>query len=131
MVRPIHPFVLWKDRYGHYQQQQQHPTLNATMKFALACTALTLATSTAFVPLSLQATTMSAAASRTTTSMSAVSEATSLYTFAKSEKIFAEAQTVRRVSHFTTASAYGMKCAVIIFCRLISLTNTYCTVLCN
>jgi hypothetical protein len=45
------------------------------------------------VPLSLQVTMPAATAS--TTSMTAVSEATSLYTFAKSEKIFAEALTVR------------------------------------
>jgi hypothetical protein len=61
------------------------------MKFALACTALTLATSTAFVP--LQAT-MPNSRSSSTLMHATVSEATSLYTFTKSEQIFAEAQTV-------------------------------------
>jgi hypothetical protein len=59
---------------------------DSTMKFTLAVTALTAATSAAFMPRSMSA-------RGNSLHMSAVEEAT--YTFAKSEEIFAEAQEVR------------------------------------
>jgi hypothetical protein len=58
---------------------------DSTMKFTLAVTALTAATSAAFMPRSMSA-------RGNSLHMSAVEQAT--YTFAKSEEIFAEAQEV-------------------------------------